>query len=341
MKLKGNKLRKNLVIIESGELGWKLIEYEELLACAAEYLGEAQVSKLAIGTNCNYLVKVAKEIKERKPTHYVYDPRTGSQSWTWGLLEAITLNFLFAWHDIVPIARLSDMPERRWRIQCAVVTSHSGICTTLMLPSQMRYIFPHRRLIGPMMMAMSNATVNRLILERKQRPSNSKPRVIFTGAMYEPRASFMLSLKECLYSCGIELILETRSINEPRDANEAYWNRLLNADIVVTTADLSIGLGAESMNIPHLIYRYSEVLASGALLIAPCVPGIDKYFKQGVHFASFSNVRHAADLIEYYYQSNSERKHIAGCGSQRIQQLIQTQSFWREIDFALGVEGFV
>jgi spore maturation protein CgeB len=115
----------------------------------------------------------------------------------------------------------------------------------------------------------------------------------------------------------------------------------LNADIVVTTADLSIGLGAESMNIPHLIYRYSEVLASGALLIAPCVPGIDKYFKQGVHFASFSNVRHAADLIEYYYQSNSERKHSAGCGSQRIQQLIQTQSFWREIDFALGVEGFV
>jgi hypothetical protein len=339
--LKRNKLKQNLVIIESGELGWKLIEYEELLACAAEYLGEAQVSKFAIETNCNYLVKVAKEIKERKPTHYVYDPRTGSQSWASGLLESITLNFLFAWHDIVPIARLSDMPERRWRIQCAIVTSHSGICTTLMLPAQMRFIFPHRRLIGPMMMAMSNATVNRLILERKQRPSSSKPRVIFTGAMYEPRASFMLCLKENLHSRGIELILVTRSINEQRDANEAYWNRLLNADIVVTTADLSIGLGAENMNIPHLIYRYSEVLASGALLIAPCVPGIDKYFKQGTHFASFSNVGHAADVIEFYYQSNLERKYIAECGSQRIQQLTQTQSFWREIDFALGVEGFV
>ncbi len=341
IKLRSSYLRQNLLIVESGEAGWKLIEYEELLVSAVEYLGEANVSKFIVTHDCNYLKEVVKELRKRNPTHYVYDPRTGSQHWISGLCESIALVSLFAWYGVVPIARLSDMPERRWRIQCAIVTSQSGICTSLMLPPQMKVIFPHRRLIGPMMMAISNETVVGLDHQRKERPLNPKPRVVFTGAMYEPRATFMRSLQKILDLRGIELILETRSIEEPRDSNKAYWERLLAADIVVTTSDLSIGLGAESMNIPHFIYRYSEVLASGALLIAPSVPGIEKYFKQGQHFVKFSSIDEAADAIEFYYKSNLDRKEIAKLGSLRLQQLTQTQTYWREIDFALGVEGFI
>ena len=341
LKFRSSYLRQSLIVIESGEIGWKLIEYEELLASAVEYHGEARVLKLSISKNEKYLLKVVRVLRSRKVTHYVYDPRTGSQRWLAGLCESIALVFLFAWYGVVPIARLSDMPDRRWRIQCAVATSSSGICTTLMLPAQMKYIFPHRRLIGPMMMAISNETVLDLTDRRKVGPSNPEPRVIFTGALYEPRAAFMSSLQKILELRGIELRLEARSIDEPRDSNNAYWQRLLNADIVVTTADLSIGLGAETMDIPHLIYRYSEVLASGALLIAPSVPGIGKYFQQGKDFIHYSTLNEAADAIEFHFHATEARREIAMSGSTRLRQLVAAESFWREIDFSLGVDGFM
>ena len=336
-----NRIWPTLLVVESGVDGWDLIEYQEMYASAAEYLGDAKVLKLSVSKQGKYLKEVSEFIRANDVTHYVYDPRTGSQNFYKGLFEAYRIACLFTWYKVTPIARLSDLPERRWRLQCAVVTSNSGVCTTLMLPAQMRLVFPHSRLIGPMIMAISKETIIGLEKLREVRQENSTPRVIFTGAMYEPRATFLLLLKEMLEIRGIDLILEVRSIGEKRDSNNSYWQRLLNADIVITTADLFVGLHGETINVPHLIYRYSEVLASGALLIAPSVPGIEKYFKQGQHFVKFSSIDEAADAIEFYYKSNLDRREIAKSGSLRLQQLTQTQTYWREIDFALGVEGFI
>ena len=47
--------------------------------------------------------------------------------------------------------------------------------------------------------------------------------------------------------------------------------------------------------IQNLVYRYLEVLASGSLLIAPNVPGVDRYFKPGIHFVSYENNDDAID----------------------------------------------
>ena len=66
-------------------------------------------------------------------------------------------------------------------------------------------------------------------------------------------------------------------IGQPKDSDNLYWERLINADIVVTTAVQMIQTGADWAHLPHFIYRYIEVLAAGSLLIAEEIPGISRY----------------------------------------------------------------
>lgn len=335
-----NKGRASLLAVESGEMGWALIEYEELLKSANEYLGPSKVIKIAISERKNYIWEVRELLSVQPVTHYLYDPRTGSQGWIKGLVEVFSLVVLFAQYRVIPIARLSDFPHRRWRFLCATLTSSKGICSTLMASTQMKGYFPHRRLIGPMMMALSNTTVLRLIEVKSLLQSNEYPRAIFTGALYEPRTSFLDKVKECLRLRGLELEMHTRELGSERDSNISYWQRLLAADIVLTTADQSIGPGKEIIDITHMVYRYSEVLAAGAMLLAPLVPGIEKYFRPGVDFIVYTDWIDAANKIEYYLGAHSERRGIALSGSARLSELTQSHSYWRTIDFALGVHGF-
>ena len=331
----------SLVAIESGKIGWTLIEYEELLASAFEYLGPSGVLKVCIEQRKYYLRETYRVLRKSRITHYVYDPRTGAQTFGKGLFQSFVLIALFAWFKIIPIARLSDMPDRKWRLQCAVVTAASGVCTTLMDPSFLRYYFPHKRLVGPMMMALSHGRVLRLHELRKSSAIPKKTSAIFTGAMYEPRATILSEIRNGLRSRGFDLELQVRNIGEERDSNESYWQRLIEAEIVVTTADQSTGLGAEPIDLPHLVYRYTEVLASGSLLVAPIVPGVEEYFRPGVDFVSFQSVADAVDQIAYYLGSESERLSIAESGSTRLLELVESHNFWKKIDLVLQDDGFI
>ena len=48
-------------------------------------------------------------------------------------------------------------------------------------------------------------------------------------------------------------------------------------------------IAQKQLILPHLVYRYTEVLASGSLLVAPIVPGVEEYFRPGVDFVSFQS----------------------------------------------------
>ena len=335
------KKQASLIAIESGKVGWTLIEYEELLASAFEYFGPSGVLKVCIEQRKHYLRETYRVLRKSRITHFVYDPRTGAQTFGKGLIQSFVLIVLFAWFKIIPIARLSDMPDRKWRLQCAVVTAASGVCTTLMEPSILKFYFPHKRLVGPMMMALSHGRVLKLHELRKSIVVPKKTNAIFTGAMYEPRATILSEIRDGLRSRGLDLELQVRNIGEERDSNESYWQRLIDAEIVVTTADQSTGLGAEPIDLPHLVYRYTEVLASGSLLVAPIVPGVEEYFRPGVDFVSFQSVADAVNQIAYYLGSESERLSIAESGSTRLLELVESHNFWKKIDSVLQDDGFI
>ncbi len=336
-----SKSREPLLAVEAGVVGWTLIEYEELLATAIEYLGPSGVLKVSIEERKRYLKEIYKILQKSNVTHYIYDPRTGSQTWGTGIFQSFAIVAMFAWLRIIPVARLSDIADRKWRFQCAIVTAASGICTTVMEPSYLKWYFPHRRLVGPMLMALSHNQALHLQLLQRARLNKAINPVIFTGAMYEPRTTILLAIQNGLRNLGLDLVLQVRKIGDERDSNDAYWNRLVDAKIVVTTADHATGFGAESIDIPHLVYRYSEVLAAGSLLVAPMVPGIEQYFRPGVDFVCFSNTAEAVEKIAYYLDSESERILIAETGSERLRELTKAKTYWKLVDAALGTDGFI
>jgi len=324
--------------IEAGIKGWEIIEFKEIYASACEYLSVERVYKLEIESSQDYVKQVQHALNNYQPTHYCYSPRTGSQQWLKGLWESFCLAFLFASQKITPIVILSDLPIRSWRAQSAVVTAISGVVVTLMSPRQICHIFPHKRLIGPSLMPFSQATLTWLdTLPRAQLP-NERPKAVFTGSLYEPRTSLLNAIQSGLQARGQVLDIKGRPLGSPRVSDEEYWLRLANADLVVTTADQMIQPGTDWTWVPHLLYRYLEVIACGTLLVAQEVPGIGRFFTPGEHFVAFQNSDDAIDVIEYYLNNEPERERIAKQGYVRARALIESRIFWLTIDVALGHE---
>ncbi len=325
--------------IEAGEAGWKIIEYQELFQTAVEYIGDGRVTKVVINKDQPYLSQVYVAIKQHRPSHYAYSPRTGSQTWAKGLIEAFGVMLITVSAGVVPIVFLTDLPVRLWRAQSCVVTAFSGIVVTLMPPRLTSPIFPHRRIIGPYLMPFSKKTFQYLLVEALSNKALLEKQVnpIFIGSLYEPRASKLENIRKGLAEVGIQFEIKGRTLGSPRKSDEQYWQELITAPIVVTTAD-QVELGSSDWHgIPHFIYRYMEAIACGTLLVAPKLSGIEKYFTAGQDYVGFTSIDDAVEKITFYITHREEREKIAKVGQKKAQALIEANSFWLGIDIALGV----
>jgi len=325
-----------VLCIEAGAKGWEIIEYQELYASACEYLGPDQVHRVIIDKDKNYLVQLKQVLDELSPTHYLYSPRTGSQNWVVGLYQSFRISIMLHWRDITPIAALTDLPVRTWRAQCAVVTAGSGIVVSLMSPKETHPIFPHQRIIGPCLMPFSETTMNRLNALSADRHQGEKPTAVFTGSLYEPRTSVLQKISNSLKERGLLLEMKGRSLENKRSPDSEYWQTLINASLVVTTADQIAEGGRDWAWLPHFIYRYTEVLICGRLLVAPDIPGIRRYYTPGVHFLAFSSPDQAVEVIANHLNNETELEKIAAQGKAKAQALVRSHAFWNCLDMALG-----
>lgn len=325
-----------LICIESGERGWDIIEYKELYQSAIEYLNDKSVRKVVIKPGESYLSQVHAVIRETKPTHYAYSPRTAGQTFYTGMRDAFGFFILISWYRITPVVFLTDLPIRIWRAQSAVVTARCGVVVCLMLPRTIRPIFPHSRIIGPYIMPFSTKTLNSFAKIKNETSFEPCLNPLFTGSLYEPRTSTLNLIKDKLLSHGIVLDIKGRSLGAARVSDDEYWWRLTSAPIVITTADQVPQKGADWSWIPHFVYRYTEVLAAGSLLVAPEIPGIYRYIRPDVHYISFNNIDEAVDKICYYVQNKTERLNVAKRGNDQMTKIVHSNSFWRGIDIALG-----
>lgn len=333
-------VNKSALAIESGIQGWQLLEYEELFLSASEYLGAGRVHKIVINERKKYLKQVQSLISRGQFTHYFYDPRTGSQGNIRAIFEAIYLSILLHWKGIIPIARLSDVPVRRWRLQCSIITASQGLCLTMMSNEQVRRLFPHNRFLGPLPMALSKDTLTKLQDLRRGRARTTMVRPIFTGSLYEPRTSTLLAIKDGLSERGITFEIQSRELGTDRDSNLDYWGRILAAEIIVTTAmPRQATSGEDDIAYPHLLYRYTEALAAGALLVAPAIPNAESYFMAGIHYVDYSTVDDAVDKIEKLVNDGELRAKITRSGANRMRELVETNAYWRAIDGTLGNQG--
>lgn len=335
-KFRDNRKRKSILCLESGIKGWELIEYKELIWSATEFLGEEGIVKIEIDKSKNYINQVKRAIQLNKPTHYIYDARTGDQHWFRGLIQSFRIAFIYQINGIVPICILTDLPVRTWRTQCGVVSAKRGVVASLMSPKDIHPIFPHNRIVGPLTMPFSKKTgsmLNSLIAAKEPNP---KPNIVFTGSLYEPRTTILNAINEGLQKIGLEIEMKGRNLGTTKFADEDYWSRLVNASMVITTSNQISSKETDWTHFPHLIYRYIEVPAAGSLLIAPTVPSIERFFKPDVHFISFDTIEEAVGKIEYYLKNEKERQIIANNGYLKAHSIINSNFYWISIDLALG-----
>ena len=323
------------VCIEAGIRGWEIIEFKELYAAACEYLGADRVHKVVVSGDEDYVSQVKRAIDRFRPTHYMYDPRTGSQQWVIALWQAFRIaGHLYA-RGITPICILTDLPMRTWRAQCAVVSARAGVVISLMSPRCFRPIFPHGRVVAPMLMPFSEATLS-LVEGLAHRAVPPPATAVFVGSLYEPRTTILREIKSGLAAKGLTLEVRGRELGTPKSADVDYWSQLCTASVIVTTADQIPVPGTDWTWFPHLIYRYMEVTACGALLVAQAVPGIERYFTPGKHFVAYTSPAHAVEVVAYYLTHADERQHIAQRGRERAQSLIRARVYWTCVDVGLG-----
>lgn len=322
--------------MEAGARGWEIIEFKELYASACEYLGSDRVHKIVINRDEDYVPQTRRAVDQFRPTHYVYDARTGSQTWLTGLRQAFRIAVLFHVRGVTPICILSDLPMRGWRAQCAMVSARAGVVISLMSPRVFRPIFPHGRVVAPLPMSFSEATLNLVDELSARRSEPMPPAAVFVGSLYEPRTTILREMKDGLAARGFTLDLKARELGTPKSHDEEYWTRLCNAAMIVTTADQIEVPGADWTQCPHMIYRYIEVTACGALLVAQAVAGIERYFTPGEHFVAYSSPAHAVEVMAYYLVHDNERRRIAQRGKERARALIRARIYWTCVDVALG-----
>jgi len=336
-KLQHNhRINTSILCIEAGARGWESIEFKELYTSACEYLGQDRVHKVIINRDINYFKQFKNTLKSLRPTHYFYDPRTGSQHGLKALVEAFRISVALSIRNIHAIIILTDPSVRRWRAQSSMVTARQGIVFTSISAKAIAPIFPHRRLVGPSLMPLSAKTLQSLVEMRSSLQQNESHSALFSGSLYEPRTSMLNTMASQLQEKGFKLEIRGRVAGGPRISDEAYWSGIICAPLIVTTADQIISDEYDWTWIPQMVYRYLEVMAAGTLLVAPEVPGLRRYFIPEIHFASFSTVEEAAQVIAYYLTHPKERKILAAKGAERARSLILGRSYWISVDAALG-----
>ena len=326
--------------IEAGIHGWDSIEFKELYASACEYLDKENVQKIIIDKDSPYLAQVQLAIGTIKPTHYFYDPRTGSQNWIKGLWEAFYISLFLHANGIIPVVLLTDFGLRKWRTQSAVVTARRGVVITFIAAKEVAAIFPHHRIVGPRLMPLSVATLNLLDALASERLEQSPATAIFVGSLYEPRTSILTSIATGLKEQGHVLEIHGRKLGSPRISDQEYWANIVNASVILTTSNQTEMDESDWTWIDHMVYRYLEVIACGTLLVAPDVPGVNRYFTPGVHYAAFGTVNEAIEIIAQYLTNSAERKALAKQGSEKARALVCARTFWTGIDAALGPDSF-
>ena len=329
-----NKKRANKsVCIEAGSAGWLLIEFKELYSTACEYLGSEKAFQICIAREHDYYTQVKTAVTLHRPSHYYFDPRTGSQKWFFALVESIRITVLLTVHGITPIVLLADFGARTHRIQAAILTVFRGAVITFITQSIGRALFPHDRIIAPSLMPFSLSTLNRLDTMENHTKSHNQNKVLFVGSLYEPRTAFLYQLAHSLREKGIELEIKGREPMGARRSDAEYWELLTSYPITVTTNAPEHSM--EFPFTPQLTYRYMEAIASGTLLLAPEVPGC-QYFLPGQHFVCYSSLQEANEKIEYYIKHKTDRFNIARVGKLRARSLVENKIYWLSIDRVLG-----
>ena len=322
------------LLIGAGQKGWDLIEYQEILSSASEYLGPGNVSKLAFCGKKPMIAELHAALRDVRPSHYYYDPRSGSQTPIKAAWETVAVAYLLEHYRVIPICALTDFPVKRWRLQTAVISARVGLVVSLMSPAVVGRLFPHRRIVGPMPFPLSRATLTRL-RKRKQQNIGSKHRlqdkVVFVGMLYEPRKTTIEAIQKGLASRGIPMQIIGRMPDGSRISDDDYWDILCNARLIVSTSSQISGRHTDFDGHNHFIYKFIEVTAAGTALAIEPVEASEHLLRPDVDYIAYSSVDEAVAKISQLWDGESRLNGIAASGHLKASGIIDSFGFWDQV----------
>jgi hypothetical protein len=325
--------RPTRIAVESGRIGWGHVFYEELWDSLVEYLPQAEFVRVVIDRDLPYRPQAREWTRDRALTHAVIDLRTGPQTWGRALADTLATAWRLGRRGVVPVVILTDASLRRHRVQAAVLTAHRGITVTFMDRARVRGMFPHGRIIGPLPMPVSEKRLNGL-----PEPTHNEGEVAFIGSVYPPRSFFLDLLGQRLAEQGVRLVVHG---NKADTSNDDYWRVLSTSGVIVTTTLQGMPRrGMDWIWIPQLVFRFSEALSAGAVLVAPIVEGGDRFFTPGSDFAPFTSVDDAVAVLVRLSRDSAEQTRLRHEGHRTAVDLAREHTFWRTIDTALARDGF-
>lgn len=327
----GRKTESALLAIEAGEAAWEHIFFQELDASAREFFGENGVVRLSVKSKKTYVRELRELILDARPTHYFFDPRTGSPQGLRGIIEAFAVLIILSRSGVVPIAYCTDISVRRDRFKAAIVTAVAGVCVNLSSPVHVRQMFPHTRLVGPAIMPISKKTALRLRRRAESRLPSENPRVAFYGSLYEPRTTQLEAIRRALADRSIPFDIQGRAPGEERITTSQYWADLINTDIAVSTSSQVSSRGMDNSRHNHLIYRYTEALACGSCLVIERAPGYEDWFEHGKNVMVWDTPTQAADLIELLIGNQELRDGMRSNALDWVKDVTGRNDFWDRI----------
>ncbi len=328
--------RSSVLCIEAGIKGWESIEFQELAQSGREFIGDGDVALVSIDPAKGYVRQVFQALRSTPPTHYLYDPRTGSQRPFVGFLQVAAILAVFELFDVVPIGYGTDISFRPHRAQIALITARRGVCVCFMSASRVRAMFPHQRVVGPALMPLSRRTFEQIQkTAEKYRNRSTGHYVSFVGSMYEPRSTLLTAIQRGLAERGIGLEIVGRVPGGQRIPDVEYWERLIHSTVTLTTTSQVRGRKMDYSSVNQVVYRVTEALACGAALVVEEADGMNKFFDNGTHILEFSGSEQAVQQIESLLSDPRRLESIRAQGRERIGILIERQTFWTEINSAL------
>lgn len=325
-----------ILCIAAGARGWEAIEFQELSRSAREYLGEQRVVEVVVSSPATYLTQVCRALTDSEVTHYLFDPRTGSQKSIASYFQSLAIGTMLAYRGVIPIAYCTDISERNWRLQVALVTATTGVCVCFMDSVELSRIFPHRRVIGPSIMPFSVETFEKVSALRRGSKLRNPGLVSFVGSLYEPRTTTLLKIQSLLAEIGIRFDVSTRKMGEPKAPENTYWEALTGSHIQLTTTSQIRHSGADMSEVNQLVYRATETLVCGAALVIEEVKGMSTFFQDKEHLYSFTTPEEAVSIIRALLSDRSKLSGVKLAGHRKIEEIVRGQIFWRTIDSALG-----
>jgi hypothetical protein len=320
------------LMIAAGIKGWELIEYQEIFASASEYLGSTNVARLTFSGDRPMLAEFRQALRKVRPSHYYFDPRSGSQTPLKAAWETLVVGFLLERYQVTPICALTDFPVRRWRLQVATVSARRGVVTSLMSPSVIGKLFPHKRIVGPMPFPLSVSTLKRLQQRKRSNKPNSQHRLrdkaVFVGMLYEPRKTTIEAIQKGLSEHGIPMEIIGRMPDGSRISDNDYWDILCSARLIVSTSSQIAGKHTDFDGHNHFIYKFIEVTAAGTALAIEPVKDSEKFLQPDMDFIAFGSPDEAVEKISSAWHRRGALEKISSRGASRTQNLVESRHYW-------------